>query len=91
MFMPVRQLKRRRQLQIKMGGKLPPQTTMHKGGKGLSVINHLLIYLIRQGPAACRHLSLGLGERAPQCRVHSAPPERQLPEANLRMRGIKER
>lgn len=26
--------------------------------KGLSVINHLLIYLIKQGPAACRHLSL---------------------------------
>lgn len=58
--------------------------------KGLSVINHLLIYLIKQGPAACRHLSLV--ERGGRCQVYSAPPLHWAAAggAHIRMKGWRE-
>lgn len=63
--------------------------------KGLSVINHLLIYLIKQGPAACRHLSLVVGEcggGGGGCQVYSAPPLHWVAAggAHLRMKGWRE-
>lgn len=64
--------------------------------KGLSVINHLLIYLIKQGPAACRHLSLVVGERGGGgggCQAYSAPLLHWVAAggAHLRMKGGKQR
>lgn len=55
--------------------------------RGLSVINHLLIYLIKQGPAACRHLSLV--EWGWWCQVYSAPPLHWAAAggAHIRMKG----
>lgn len=57
--------------------------------KGLSVINHLLIYLIKQGPAACRHLSLDGWWWDGGVRVYSAPMLHWAAavEAHLRMKG----
>lgn len=65
------------------------------GGGGGSVINLLLIYLIKPGPAACRHLSLveerrrawgGVGAVVTGCQVYSAPPLHWAAAGGVHMR-----